>query len=41
MMRSQIKITGKNNIIESDFDLFKYAKNKVLKLEKEKQPYNL
>ena len=31
----------KNNIIESDFDLFKYAKNKVLKLEKEKQPYNL
>ncbi len=31
----------KNNKIESDFDLFKYAKKKVLSLEKEEIPYNL
>ena len=31
----------KNNKIESDFDLFKYAKKKVLDLEKDEIPYNL
>ncbi len=30
-----------NNKIESDFDLFKYAKKKVLSLEKDEIPYNL